>query len=368
MKRLESFMIVLALSFYVWFLKHFGFKQIIDYVWAAGWGLLLTISLESVARVANTIGWRATLCHGQRDLSFFQMLAARIAGEAIDYVTPSAQLGGDFLMATMVRHKLSMPHGLASVVLAELAQSIGQIIFLIVALLLSLRLEFRLGDISWLVLFGLIVTVGLPIAFLLVQLRRPFSHLWRAADRLGLTFMREAQSRLAAAQADALLLDFYAHRRVYLLVSSAWFLVGWAMGPVELYILLKLLHQSAPWQAVLLIEAVGMLIERVTFVIPAKLVSQEGGKALILAMLGYPAGVGFAIGFLRRIKELVWVMFGLAVLTAHRFITERAVGPAQSEAEHQSHSTSVVRTIPNSSISSRRDAFPRHPQDVDGVQ
>ena len=70
MRRLESLTIVLALGFYVWFLKHFGFKQLMDYVWAARWGLLLTISLESVARVANTIGWRATICNCPRDLLF----------------------------------------------------------------------------------------------------------------------------------------------------------------------------------------------------------------------------------------------------------------------------------------------------------
>ena len=326
MRRLESLTIVLALGFYVWFLKHFGFKQLMDYVWAARWGLLLTISLESVARVANTIGWRATICNCPRDLLFSQMFAARTAGDAINYVTP-ARLGGEFMTAAMVRHKLPMAHGLASVILAALAESVGQITFLIIALLLSFHLEFRLGNFLWLVLFSLIVTVVLSIVFLLVQLRRPFSHLWRAADKLGLTFMRDAEIKRAAAQADALLLDFYTHRQVYLLASSACFLIGWSMGPVELYILFKVLHQAAPWPTVLVVEAIGMLIERVASVIPAKLASQEGGKALILAMLGYSAGIGFAIGFLRRIKELVWVMFGLATLTAHRFLTERSVGP-----------------------------------------
>jgi hypothetical protein len=76
----------------------------------------------------------------------------------------------------------------------------------------------------------------------------------------------------------------------------------------------------------LLVEALGLLIERATFLIPAKLVSQEGGKALILSLLGYPANVGFAIGFLRRIKELLWVLFGLSGLTAHRLVMERRDG------------------------------------------
>ena len=95
------------------------------------------------------------------------------------------------------------------------------------------------------------------------------------------------------------------------------------MGPVEIYILLTLLGAHPSAMAALLVEALGLLIERATFLIPAKLVSQEGGKALILAALGYGASVGFAVGVLRRIKEMAWVMFGLAVLAAHRMITER---------------------------------------------
>jgi hypothetical protein len=75
---------------------------------------------------------------------------------------------------------------------------------------------------------------------------------------------------------------------------------------------------------VLLIEAMGLLIERATFLIPGKLVSQEGGKALILTILGYPAGLGFAIGFLRRIKEMTWVAFGLLGLIGHRMTVGRA--------------------------------------------
>jgi hypothetical protein len=95
-------------------------------------------------------------------------------------------------------------------------------------------------------------------------------------------------------------------------------LFAWSLGPVEIYLLLSFLGQKATVEVALLTEALGLLIERATFMIPAKLVSQEGGKALILGMLGYPAGIGFTVGLLRRIKELVWVLFGLLSLGVYR--------------------------------------------------
>ncbi|HTY56586.1 MAG TPA: lysylphosphatidylglycerol synthase domain-containing protein, partial [Candidatus Binataceae bacterium] len=127
MRRIETFLMVLALGFYAWFLRRLGLGNVFAYVRLAGWALLLTCSLETVSRVANTLGWRATIVEYPRGLSFGEMFLARIAGEAIDYVTPSAQLGGQFLMALMVRNKLPIAVGLASVIVAALAEGIGQI-------------------------------------------------------------------------------------------------------------------------------------------------------------------------------------------------------------------------------------------------
>jgi hypothetical protein len=138
-------------------------------------------------------------------------------------------------------------------------------------------------------------------------------------SRIGNEEMREA-----AAEADTLLLEFYADHRWRLAASSLCYLFAWSLGPVEIYILLMLLHEPVTWQIAVLVEVFGQLIERATFMIPAKLVSQEGGKALVMVMLGYPADIGFAVGLLRRFKEMVWVFFGLLSLTVHRLVVERA--------------------------------------------
>ncbi|MGH7984910.1 MAG: hypothetical protein ACREQX_01280, partial [Candidatus Binataceae bacterium] len=159
--------------------------------------------------------------------------------------------------------------------------------------------------------------------FFFVQMKQPFSRLWKVAAKFDVPQLANPEVCANAAEADVLLRSFYEKHRIRLLCSCLCYLVAWSMGPVEIYILLRLLHQPATWMVAVLVEALGLLIERATFLIPAKLVSQEGGKALILALLGYSADVGFAIGFLRRIKEMVWVMFGLAAWLGHRLLAER---------------------------------------------
>ena len=314
MRRLETVIVILALAFYAWFLSRFGTREVLGYVRLAGWGLALTISLEAFARLANALGWWVTIGHHREGLRFIPLFFARIAGEAVDYVTPSAQLGGQFVMAMMVRRKLKMAVGLSTVIIAALCEMVGQIAFITLALLSSIRLVPH--QFVWAILGGLAIARGLIGGFLYVQRKHPFSYLIAGAAKL--PGLDADESRESAAAADAFLLDFYAHHRTQLVWSSLCYLLAWSLGPVEIFILLRLLHQPASLQIALLVEAVGLLIERATFLIPGKLVSQEGGKALILAMLGYPAGVGFAVGFLRRIKEIVWVLFGLLSLMIHR--------------------------------------------------
>lgn len=323
MRRVETLILLIALGFYVWFLHHFGLAQVLAHIRMVGWGLGVTIALESVARIANTLGWRATIVDCPPELGFGALFAARIAGEAVDYVTPSAQLGGQFVMALMVRRKLEMAIALATVIIAALAEMAGQIGFISGALIITLPFEARVHHLFWPALGGLALAIALAGGFLYVQMKHPFAMLWKAAAKLDLDHLAHPEIRAAADEADEVLLDFYEHRRGRLALSTLCYLAAWSMGPVEIYILLSLLGEHPTALAALLVEALGLLIERATFLIPGKLVSQEGGKALILGALGYGASVGFAVGVLRRIKEMAWVLFGLASLAAHRMITER---------------------------------------------
>jgi len=324
MRRVETLIVLLALGFYAWFLRHFGWSDVLHYVRIAGWGLVLTVSLEGLARFANTLGWRVTIEHCPSSLRIGELFAARIAGEAVDYVTPSAQLGGQFVMAMMVRHKLPMAAGLVSVVVAALAEMLGQVGFITGGILAVLPCEARFHHLLWPALGGLALAILFAAGFFYVQLKRPFSHLWKAAVHLDLSRIANDELRDAAADADAMLVEFYAQHRWRLAASFFCYLFAWSLGPLEIYILLRLLHEPAMWQIPLLIEVLGQLIERATFMIPAKLVSQEGGKALVMDMMGYSADIGFAVGLLRRFKEMIWVLFGLLSLTIHRLLVERA--------------------------------------------
>src|SRR5215469_4064951 len=326
MRRLETIFIVIGVLFYVWFVHSLGLRSVYDHLRLVGWGLSVTIAMEALARIANTLGWRAVIENCPRQLTFPRLFAARIAGEAVDYTTPSAQLGGQIVMALMVRRELPIAAGLATVVIATFAEAMGQIGFICGALLLSIRLAASFNQLFWPIVGGLAITISLAAALFYVQKKRPFFHLWKAAARLDLPALATIEVGRASEEADQILSDFYRRNQFRLVISCLCYLFAWSLGPLEIYLLLSFLGQKPTVEVALLTEALGLLIERATFMIPAKLVSQEGGKALILGMLGYPPGIGFVVGFLRRIKEMVWVLFGLIALMIHRMVVQQRGG------------------------------------------
>jgi hypothetical protein len=97
-------------------------------------------------------------------------------------------------------------------------------------------------------------------------------------------------------------------------VSCLWFLLGWALGAVEIALMLWLLGVDVTVTRALTIEALSVGLDGLLFFVPAKLGTQEGGKVLIFTALGLDPGLGLTVGVLRRIRELAWAFAGLAII------------------------------------------------------
>jgi hypothetical protein len=100
------------------------------------------------------------------------------------------------------------------------------------------------------------------------------------------------------------------------------FLAGWAVGAVEIYVILALVGGSGDWQTALALEIGSVLIDGILFFVPAKIGTQEGGKVLLFATLGLDPARGLTVGVVRRIRELTYAGLGLVVLA---WLTARPV-------------------------------------------
>jgi hypothetical protein len=75
-----------------------------------GWGLVVILLVESVNVVLNTWGWMLAFPSGERTVGHGRLLAVRLAGDGVNYLTPSATVGGEILRVRLLG--ATVPQGL----------------------------------------------------------------------------------------------------------------------------------------------------------------------------------------------------------------------------------------------------------------
>src|SRR5207302_1232032 len=163
----------------------------------------------------------------------------RIAGDGINYVTPSATIGGEVVKARLLQRRIPAAEAVSSVSLAVINQFLSRIVF---------------------------VLASIP-------------------------FLAKQILELATAP-----------------------LAFGVCGFVEIRLILYFLHVPAGWATAVAIEGLSILVDQAFFYVPAKIGTQEGGKYFIFLLLGLNPASGFALGVVRRLREIAWVFVGLLIL------------------------------------------------------
>src|SRR5215813_11880095 len=139
---------ITLLTFLVW---NVGLGEIISHLSHIGWSAPLLFAPYIAIALCDAQGWLSAIPPSSpaRNVPLWRVSLARMAGEAINNLTPTANVGGEPIKVYLLRaHGLSTDAGLASIVAAKTALTISQIIFILLGLPFFLR---RLGWVhgSW---------------------------------------------------------------------------------------------------------------------------------------------------------------------------------------------------------------------------
>ncbi len=319
-----------------------GLGNVLANLQLVGWGLLLIITAEIVAFIANTLGWRLAFPRGAHPPRFGRLLLARIAGDGINYLTPTATMGGEFVRIRMLQGQTPGASLAASVVVAKLTQTIGLLVFVVGGLFLVID-ELRLpAGAQWSIFISLMLFAAILAGLLLLQRRGLLSPALRLAERwTALRFL--ARFRGPVEQIDAEMARVHRESSGRIVLSSAAFAFGFAYGIVESYLILWFFGIPVNLKLALAVEVLGVALNNLMFFVPLRAGTQEAGKALVFAMLGLSPAQGLAAGLISRIRELTWAFIGMVILARSHLSIRSFPTTMESPAPHAAGSPEELR-------------------------
>ncbi len=303
------------------------------------WRLVVVLCFPiSVVTLFDTLGWRFAFLHDR--VAFRTLLSARLAGEAFNVTT--AAVGGEPVKVWLLRRQVPLDESVPAVVVAKTTITIAQGLFLLLGVALAGQTMLSgsplLRGMLWLVAVEVVAVAG----FVLSQTSGVLGRGERLLGRFGVGGVGRTG---ILGRVDEGLVRFYREEPRRLALSIAFHFVGWLLGSVEAYLILRFLGVAVEPTTATVIEAFGTAVRFATFVIPASLGAAEGGYVVTFAALGLGPAAGMSFGLVRRLREATWAGIGLVVFALMR---QRNEGPA-----------SVASSVDAAGVESR-SARPRH--------
>ncbi len=294
-----------------------GPLELAQHVLVLGWWAPLILLPYAFSSVLDAAGWRVTFV--QNRPSLWLLYLARLVGEAMNSITPTAYLGGEPVKAFVLqRFGVPLTEGATSVILAKTALTIAQIAFVVLgAALFMIRRDVGMVTVPTvlaLTLAGGAVTFGLVV----LQRRGFVAFLARLVHRVFPRARLAARLAARAPEIDARLRSFYRTRPRAAATSVALHFGGWITGAAEVFVIMKLIGHSVTIGDAIIIEALAQPARAVGLLIPGTLGVQEAGGMMIFGLLGLEPELGLVMMLLKRVREIGFNLLGIALLTRLR--------------------------------------------------
>jgi len=328
MKKLHAVLLTLGVAFFAYLLWTVGVRELWRELALLGWGLIPLMLGEGVAEMIHAVGWRHCLSGPYRSLPWTTLFGIRMAGYAINYLTPTAALGGEFTKAALLASHHRGAGAASGVLIGKLCFALAHLLFVVLGAGLILR-RVPLPRTLWLAMLvsGGLVASGI-VTFLLLQKHGKLGALvrWLAARKLGGRPLEKAARDLTAV--DDAMERFYRERPWDLALAIGCHLVGFSVGIAQTWLFCRLLHQEASWSVAAGAWFLGMWFDLLTFAVPLNLGTLEGTRIIAFKAIGYSALTGMTYGIALRVAQLFWAGFGLVT---HALLASR--GPALRTAD-----------------------------------
>lgn len=277
-------------------------------------GLAVVISMQIIDQSLNALAWR--YCFAPKDakgLPFWVLIKGRMAGDGVNYLTPSGTVAGEFVRPGILGDLRSSEVKNSSVFVGKLSQALAQPVFILVGMLFLVLDRYN-------VLEGreLLVTIGgaLLVVALVSLALFVLSAKSKTGDGGGRFLAHFGGERVVAMRRQ--MPAYLRHHPMRFVAATFFFTAGYGFGIVEVLVITRFMGLTLDPVQALAVETFSNVVDSMMFFVPAKVGTQEAGKVAIFHILGFSAGAGLAFGLIRHTREIVWASAGFLIYAVNQ--------------------------------------------------
>jgi hypothetical protein len=304
--------VVLILLFYF-----IGFDAVLQPLSQIGWGFVFIVVLNGMRHYLRAINLYIAVPKNERNFSIKNAFSARLAGEAINTVAFTGPVLGDAAKAAMLNRKVSLEHSATAVIIDEVIYYISSLLMILFGAMVILYVHGSTGTLINITLIGLVAFSVLAFIGLWLIIKYEITPISWLITKVGhWKFFPRSLKRKSESVKDVELnvLKFYDERRRAFLIITAIILVTHALSVGEAYWSMRMLGFDLFVNTAFIIESLTKAVNFIFFLIPGTIGAYEGGNSIILKLLGYSAGAGIALAFVRRGGIIFWTLVGGGIL------------------------------------------------------
>ena len=312
MKKLHALLLALGFGFLGYLIFKIGPGKLWDELLTLGWALPGFIALEFLAEAFHTRGWSYCLSPVYRRLSWFRLFRIRLAGNAINYLTPTAALGGELTKVAFLSAIHNGPEAVTGVLVGRLTNGMAHALFVSCGSIFVI-MSAKLPQPVWFAMFtsGGIVVAGVFVFFILQRYGKLGAVLrWLAKRRFAGARLQKIAAQISSI--DDALMKFYRERPGDLVPALTWQLIGHATGLLQTWVFLSAVHCAFATKTIAIVWVLGMWFDLLTFAVPLNMGSLEGTRIVAFKAAGLSAVTGMTYGLTLRLAQLSVACFGLA--------------------------------------------------------
>jgi uncharacterized membrane protein YbhN (UPF0104 family) len=114
---------------------------------------------------------------------------------------------------------------------------------------------------------------------------------------------------------DAHIGAYYRQERGRFAAAVAIHCMSWTFGVLETWLIVRLLGEPIPFETAFFLTSLSSVINTAFFFVPGGVGVSEGGPAFLFGLLGLPLAMGLAVGIVKRIRKVFYVLFGLLLIS-----------------------------------------------------